>query len=193
MTLMEMRGSQMNLLLQPIGGVTPLVHAMRRGKSHSEVQIVLVGAFSRRVNDVTDDELALALPETKALLRSIRANLRIAISHGLANSSTDLLSSFLQVIVMSDGDKWILDSSHKTALALRGGSSSKPVDSAAKLVEKWMGRELKAGEIAAVSEYVANATGDLILLGLWSIVGDKLLSVEPIPLYFFARDDRILK
>lgn len=193
MTLMDMRGSQLDLLLKPIGGVTPLVHAMRRGKSHAEVQIVLVGAFSRRVNDVTDDELALALPETKALLRAIRANLRIAISHGLALKDSSLLASFLQVIIMSEGDKWLADSSHKTALALRGGATSKPVESAGKLVEKWMGRELKAGEIAAVSEYVANATGDLILLGLWSIVGDKLLSAEPIPLYFFARDDRISK
>ncbi|ORY89381.1 hypothetical protein BCR35DRAFT_300542 [Leucosporidium creatinivorum] len=193
MTLMEIRNQQFQLLLLPIGGVVPLVSAMRRGKSHTEVQIVLTGAFSRRVNDITDHELALSSPETKGLLRSIRANLRIAISHGLATRDNSLLASFLQVIIMSDGDRWILDSTHKVALALRSGPGGKPVESAGKIVEKWMGRELKASEIASVGEYVANATGDLVLLGLWSIVTDKVLDGEPIPLYFFARDDRITK
>jgi hypothetical protein len=94
---------------------------------------------------------------------------------------------------MSDGDRWILDSTHKVALALRAGAGGKPVESAGKIVEKWMGRELKASEIASVGEYVANATGDLILLGLWSIVTDKVLDGEAIPIYFFARDDRITK
>lgn len=50
MTLMEIRNQQFELLLLPIGGVVPLVSAMRRGKSHTEVQIVLTGAFSRRVS-----------------------------------------------------------------------------------------------------------------------------------------------
>lgn len=66
--LMEIRNQDLRLLLQPIGGVIPLVSAMRRGKSHADIQVLLTGAFSRKVNDITDDELALATPETKALL-----------------------------------------------------------------------------------------------------------------------------
>ncbi|KAK4056655.1 hypothetical protein OIO90_002207 [Microbotryomycetes sp. JL221] len=191
--LMEIRNHSFGLLLQPIGGVTPLVYAMRQGKSHSEMAILLCGALSRRVNDITDDELSQSRPELKAMLRSIRANLRIAITHGLATQDTSLLSSFLQTIIMSEGDRWIQSASHTVALALRQGSQGRPVTTSESLVNKWVGRELKQQEIAGVGEYLANATGDLVLLGCWSVVTDKVLHGEQIPLYYFSRDDRILK
>ncbi|KAM0791285.1 hypothetical protein ACM66B_005759 [Microbotryomycetes sp. NB124-2] len=191
--LMEIRNHNFQLLLQPVGGVTPLVFCMRQGKNHSDMAILLCGALSRRVNDITDDELSESRPELKAMLRSIRANLRIAITHGLATSDTSLLSSFLQTIIMSEGEKWIQSSSHNVALALRQGPQGRPVHTAQSLVNKWVGRELKQQEIASVSDYLANATGDLVMLGCWSWLTDKVLNGDPIPLYYFARDDRILK
>lgn len=91
---------------------------------------------------------------------------------------------------MSEGDKWLISSTHKISLALRTGPSGKPVSSAEILVDKWVSRELKKSQIAAVSEYTANAVGDLILLGLWSVVTDTVVG-DPLPLYFFARDNRM--
>jgi len=43
---------------------------MRIGKSHSEVTIVLLGALSRWVNHLPDEEVNL--PKTKVLLRALR-------------------------------------------------------------------------------------------------------------------------
>ena len=47
-------------------------------------------------------------------------------------------------------------------------------------------------QIASVSEYVANATGDLVLLGLWHVATDAVKG-DAIPFYYFARDNRITK
>jgi hypothetical protein len=116
----------------------------------------------------------------------------MAISQGLASSDTSLLASFLQVLVMSEGDKWLISSSHKIALAIRSGPAGKPVESAEKLVDKWVSRELKKSQVAAVGEYTGNAVADLVVLGLWSVVTDAVKG-EVIPLYFFARDDRVTK
>lgn len=193
MTLYDIRSSNFNLLLTPVGGITPLVYSMRLGKTHSEVAICLVGALSKRVNDITDEELEQAAPETKSQLRSIRVNLKLAISHGLATSDTSLLASFIQVSIMSEGDKWLLTSSHSIALALRAGPKGRPVHAAATAIDKYVSRELKSSQVASVDEYIANATGDLVLLGLWSVVTDKLMHAAPVPLYFFARDDRTVK
>ena len=51
------------------GDATPLVHCMRIGKSHGDVAIVLLGSFSRWINHLEDDQMAL--PETKVLLRAL--------------------------------------------------------------------------------------------------------------------------
>ena len=58
------------VLLKKSGDATPLVHSMRIGKSHSDVTIVLVGALSKWVNTLPDEEVNL--PRTKALLRALR-------------------------------------------------------------------------------------------------------------------------
>ena len=58
------------VLLKKSGDATPLVHSMRIGKSHSEVTIDLLGAISRWVNHLPDEEVNL--PETKVLLRALR-------------------------------------------------------------------------------------------------------------------------
>lgn len=86
MTLADIKSRQFDLLLN--GNPLPLVYAMRQGKSckllpfcvsslfnrphpssaDAEVAIILIGAMSRKVNDVSDDELALMEPSTKATL-----------------------------------------------------------------------------------------------------------------------------
>ena len=58
------------VLLKKSGDATPLVHSMRIGKSHSDVTIVILGALSRWVNNLPDEEVNL--PETKVLLRALR-------------------------------------------------------------------------------------------------------------------------
>ena len=58
------------VLLKKSGDATPLVHSMRIGKSHSDVTIILLGALSRWVNHLPDEEVNL--PKTKVLLRALR-------------------------------------------------------------------------------------------------------------------------
>ncbi|GAA5984101.1 hypothetical protein JCM10908_006051 [Rhodotorula pacifica] len=194
--ILDVKSHQFDLLVTSAPGQPlPLVYAMRIGKSHSEMAIVLVGAMSRRVNDTTDDELAQKDQATLATLRALRANLKIAISASLSgpDGDTSLLSSFLQVIVMLEGTKFLQSSMATLSLALRYPQASKPVAAAQKLMLKWVSRELADRQVASVEEYIANAVGDLVLLGIWSIVQDQLPGADSIPLYFFARDDRIQK
>jgi len=56
------------LLLQSSGGETPLVHAMRIG--HKDVAIILLGAFSRWVNHLEDDDVQK--PQIQTLLKALR-------------------------------------------------------------------------------------------------------------------------
>lgn len=99
-------------------------------------------------------------------------------------------------MILVEGDKWIHESSHLVALALRSGPAGRPVHTATSIVEKWIGREIKkASQIASVQEYVANAVCDLVSLGLWSVIGDRDVAAaeDSIPPWLFARDDRILR
>ena len=58
------------VLLKKSGNATPLVHSMRIGQSHSDVTIILLGALSRWVNNLPDEEVNL--PRTQVLLRALR-------------------------------------------------------------------------------------------------------------------------
>ncbi|SGY23237.1 BQ5605_C019g08918 [Microbotryum silenes-dioicae] len=195
MTIYDIKSNQFELLLEPVGGSTPLVHAMRHGPSHQEVAILITGALSKQVNELADlpPESFSRNDATKALLRGIRGNLKLAITQGLISEHTSLLASFLQVIVMSEGEKWLQKAGHEVALACRAGPPGRAVAAATTLIDKWVSRELQKTQIAAVGEYVFNSIGDLVLLGLWSIVMDILPKEEMMPLYFFARDDRMTK
>ncbi|KAL8278980.1 hypothetical protein RQP46_008649 [Phenoliferia psychrophenolica] len=168
MLLMDVKTRNFELLTQAVGGTTPLV------------------------NDVSDNEMDRLEPSTRSTLRAIRANLKVAIQYGLASSQTDLIASFLQVTVMSEGDKFIHTATNKVAHALRAGPAGAPVASASTILAKWVSRELKEQEVASVSEYIANATADLVLLGLWHVATDAVKG-EAIPTWYFARDDRITK
>lgn len=47
-----------------------MLYAMQQGKSHQEVAIILIGAFSRFVNQLEDEDFAK--PKTKELLKALR-------------------------------------------------------------------------------------------------------------------------
>ena len=60
------------MLLRKNGDVTPLLHAMRIG--NQDVAVTLLGAFSRYINQLQDDEIAL--PRTKTRLKALRESIR---------------------------------------------------------------------------------------------------------------------
>ncbi|KAJ6516003.1 hypothetical protein C8R45DRAFT_811479 [Mycena sanguinolenta] len=188
MYLMEVRDKAFHLLVRMSGGITPLLHAMRLGQSHREVAIVLLGAFSRWVNNIQDEELQN--PRIKTILKALRTNLKLAIDYGLTKTQgSDLTAS----LIMSQGDTWVLGQANNIGLALRAGVEGHPVKTADAAVRKFATRELgKADLIASLADYIANATADLLMMGAWSNVCE-VLELPQIPTYYFARDDRVYK
>ncbi|KIY46657.1 hypothetical protein FISHEDRAFT_66406 [Fistulina hepatica ATCC 64428] len=191
MYLMQVRDHAFHLLLVKSGGVTPLLHSMRIGQSHREVTIVLIGAFSRWINHL--DDVEIVKPRTRQLMKGLRTNLKLAIDYGLARSQSDLVASFLQTLIMSEGDKWTRATVASVAIALRAGTEGKPVQTASSAVRKFATRELgKAELIATLEDYISNATADLLMMAAWSNALDQIEDA-PIPPYYFARDDRVYK
>ncbi|KAG5221831.1 mitochondrial protein [Salix suchowensis] len=96
-------------------------------------------------------------------------NLKLAIDLGLAKSQSDLTASFMQTLVMSEGERWVRDQAYNVSLALRAGTAGKPVETASAAVRRFTTKELgKASLIAALEDYIANATVDLLVLGAWA-------------------------
>lgn len=189
MFLMEVRDRDFELLLRKNGDVTPLLHSMRIG--HQDVAIVLLGAFSRYINNLQDEEMSN--PRTKIRLKALRTNLKLAIDFGLQKSQSDLIPSFLQTLIMSEGEKWVDSQVTTIAGLLREGTAGKPVENAQSTVRKFATKQLgKADLIAALEDYVANATGDLLMMAAWHCALDTI-DGEAIPTYYFARDDRVYK
>ncbi|KAG6837556.1 hypothetical protein H0H93_007737 [Arthromyces matolae] len=166
--LMEIRDRAFPLLLRKTGDATPLLHAMRIGQSHRDVAIVLLGAFSRYINHLSDEDIQK--PRTKMILKALRkefcisarvkdvnictgTNLKLAIDYGLAKSQSDLTASFLQTLVMSEGDKWVWAQVSTLSHALAAGTSGQPVKIAESAVRRFATRELgKADLIAALED-----------------------------------------
>ncbi|GAK62219.1 uncharacterized protein PAN0_001c0417 [Moesziomyces antarcticus] len=220
---------------------TPLGYAISLGKGWESVSIVLVGALSKFVNQLPDDEdeyenasgssaigaqvtkvkkpKKLQLdPRTMARLRKVRVNLKLAIDHSIFQDQTSLLASYLQVLVMSEGSPFLHSaiedvahclSARSSAAALADGGAD-PVARARSQVMQFVTDSLrhKTDKVAAVKDYVANAQSDLLLMSLWSLVKLKGSQMEaaqksvgsenelvdlgnPLPMYFFARDDRV--
>ncbi|KAG6918932.1 hypothetical protein DXG01_010587 [Tephrocybe rancida] len=191
MFLMEVRDHGFPLLLRKTGNATPLLHAMRIGQSHRDVAIVLLGAFSRYINHLSDEDILK--PRTKMILKALRTNLKLAIDYGLAKSQSDLTASFLQTLVMSEGDKWVWAQVSTISHALNAGTAGQPVKAAESAVRRFATKELgKADLIAALEDYVGNATSDLLMLAAWSNVLATIQG-EMIPFYYFARDTRVYK
>jgi hypothetical protein len=81
-------------------------------------------------------------------------NLKLAIDYGLQSSQSDLLASFLQTLIMSEGDKWVWSQITSVSLALRSNpGEGKPVEAAEMAVRAFATRELgKAAAIAALED-----------------------------------------
>ncbi|KAI0649984.1 hypothetical protein C8Q79DRAFT_902510 [Trametes meyenii] len=189
MFLMEVRDRSFISLVQKSGDVTPLIHAMRI--EHTDMAIILLGAFSRYINNLPDEDLEKA--ETKKLLKMLRVNLKTAIDFGLQKQQKDLMASFLQTLIMSEGDSWIALQTADIAVALRQGTEGKPVHNAQAAVRSFATKSLgQADFIASLEDYIANATADLVMMGAWSLVL-QLVQGEPLPSYYFARDDRVYR
>ena len=134
------------------------------GKSHKEIAILLTGALSRFVNHLPDDSTLLT-PDLQSQIRAVRANLKLAINESITSNQTELISSYLQIIIMSEGEKWIRDQTQNVSLAIRAGKSARPVDTARNAVRNFATRELrqleKGNAVASVEEYafpLKNAT-----------------------------------
>ncbi|KAK6906830.1 hypothetical protein L486_04446 [Kwoniella mangroviensis CBS 10435] len=196
--IMRIRDHDFNLLLQKNGNEFPILYATRLGERWRDVVILLVGALSRYVNHLNAEDFEKK--ETLRMLKALRANLKLAIDHTLlhlpAGHSPMLLSSYLQVLIMSEGDSFLYKSIHEISLLLRSSTSAsavagenvKPVKEAGNIIRKFCTKELRGvkGGIGDVEEYIANATLDLVIMSAWSLVN----SGELLPTHTFARDLR---
>ncbi|RDX53100.1 hypothetical protein OH76DRAFT_1399703 [Lentinus brumalis] len=189
MFIMEVRDRSFESLIKKSGDVTPLIHALRI--EHTDMAIILLGAFSRYINHLQDEDLQK--PETKKLLKILRINLKAAIDYGLQKSQKDLMASFLQTLIMSEGDSWIALTTADVAASLRMETDGKPVHTAGSAVRSFATKNLgKADLIASLEDYVANATADLVMMAAWSCAL-SVIKGEPMPMYYFARDDRVYR
>jgi hypothetical protein len=91
--------------------------------------------------------------ETQSQLKVLRTGLKLAINQGLANSQPDLIASFMQTLIMSEGDQWVWAQVSMVARELNAGAEGRPVESAGTAVRRFTTRELgKAGLIASLED-----------------------------------------
>lgn len=148
-------------------------------------------AETRYVNNLEEDEYKKK--EVQNTLKMLRTNVR-PISHSalappltqvqlklaidsslLPNANSHLLSSYLQVLIMSEGDAWVLKSVHDLGLLMRD-EHSKPAAEAEAMVRKFSTKELRgvAGGVGDVEEYIANAALDLVIMSAWSVAAAQI-------------------
>ena len=82
----------------------------------------------------------------------VGTNLKLAIDFGLQRSQSDLIASYLQTLIMSEGDKWVHSTVANVSLALRAGNEAKPVNTASQAVRKFATKELTKAENIASSD-----------------------------------------
>lgn len=82
----------------------------------------------------------------------IGTNLKLAIDFGLAKSQSDLIASFMQTLIMSEGDKWVWAQVSNVAIALRAGTAGQPVKTAGAAVQRFATRELGKADLIASLE-----------------------------------------
>nr|XP_018259980.1 uncharacterized protein I303_08052 [Kwoniella dejecticola CBS 10117]OBR82138.1 hypothetical protein I303_08052 [Kwoniella dejecticola CBS 10117] len=195
--IMRMRDHQFDTLLQKNGNEFPILYATRLGNQWGDVVILLVGALSRYVNHLDPEDF-----EKKETLRTFKALreylLKLAIDHTLLHlppgHSTNLLSSYLQVLIMSEGDSFLLKSIYEVSLTLRTKvNSAMPVKQSEDIIRKFCTKELRGvkGGVGDVEEYIANAALDLVIMSSWSLAAGQMGGgVENLPTHTFARDLR---
>ena len=85
-------------------------------------------------------------------ITALGVGLKLAINEGLAKSQNDLIASFMQTLVMSEGDKWVYAQVSTVSRALRSGSEGQPVLAAGMAVRKFATKELGKADIIASLE-----------------------------------------
>jgi hypothetical protein len=79
--------------------------------------------------------------------------LKLAIDYGVITSQSDLIASFLQTLIMSEGDKWVRTQTHSVGLALRAQTAGRPVETAQRAVRSFATKQLgKADMIASLED-----------------------------------------
>lgn len=76
--IMRVRDHAFNLLLQKNAGEFPIVYAGRIGPSHRDIVILLIGALSRYVNHLEDEDFEKK--ETKGTLKALSRSLQTPLS-----------------------------------------------------------------------------------------------------------------
>jgi hypothetical protein len=79
-------------------------------------------------------------------------NLKLAIDFGLAKSQVDLTASFMQTLIMSEGDRWVSEHSIAVGRMLKADYSGKPVREAEAAVRHFTTRELGKADLIASLE-----------------------------------------
>lgn len=87
-----------------------------------------------------------------ALNLCIGVGLKLAINEGLANSQADLIASFMQTLIMSEGDKWVWAQVSTISRALNSGVEGKPVHLAGASVRRFATKELGKADLIASLE-----------------------------------------
>lgn len=78
-------------------------------------------------------------------------NLKLAIDYGVVASQSDLIASFLQTLIMSEGDKWVRGQASSVALALKS-KGGRPVEVAQTAVKRFATKQLGKAEMIASLE-----------------------------------------
>ena len=143
-----------------------MIHAIRTG--NRDVAIILLGAFSRYINHLEDADFKKA--QTQSHLKILRkccfsacscgvaklinpgVNLKLAINEGLAKSQSELIASFMQTLIMSEGDRWVFSQVSEVGRALNSGNEGKPVQVAGAAVRRFATRELRKADLIASLE-----------------------------------------
>lgn len=120
--------------------------------------------------------------------------LKLAIDNSLLpTSDPSLLSSYLQVLIMSEGDIFLNKCIHEVSLAIRLSSyivgtpaldvSAGPVHRADAMVREFCTKELRSvqGGTFGVEAYIANACMDLVIMGTWALIIEQIPEAEPLP------------
>ena len=79
-------------------------------------------------------------------------NLKLAIDYGLAQSQSDLIASFMQTLIMSEGDRWVWAQVSTISRALKAGTAGKPVKTADSVVRRFVTKELGKADLIATLE-----------------------------------------
>lgn len=78
--------------------------------------------------------------------------MKLAIDFGLQTQQSDLIASFLQTLIMSEGEKWVSQQAATIGGLLREGSEGKPVSNAQSTVRRFATKQLGRADVIAALE-----------------------------------------